>query len=298
MDPYFVLEIDIWGIDLYSINLLINIILVFVLFYSYSNYYQLLFESLKTEKQNLSKEVARRTESENNLSKLYEDLVKSYNNLEQFSYVISHNLRAPMANIKGYLQIYDNSDKDPMTNQIIESSKISLGQMEEVVNDLNDILNAKKGQQSGRTVFSLNDMILSAAKPLQPFMSEVGAQLKLNIPTDCDIESNRPLVKSIFFNFISNSLKYRQPDHPPVIEISANKHNEHWEFSVKDNGLGLDLEKTGKKLFGLYQRFHPHIEGKGIGLFLIKSHIESLGGTIQADSKVNGGTTFTFTIKT
>ena len=97
---------------------------------------------------------------------------------------------------------------------------------------------------------------------------------------------------SIFFNLIFNSIKYRQLDTTPVIKIKSELIEGKIKISFKDNGIGIDLTKYGDKIFGLYKRFHFHVEGKGIGLFMVKTQIETLGGTIGVESKQGEGTGF------
>jgi signal transduction histidine kinase len=107
-----------------------------------------------------------------------------------------------------------------------------------------------------------------------------------------DIYSIKSYVYSIFLNLISNSIKYRRPEQKPVIMITSSKVKDQIEISFKDNGMGIDLEKNGRNLFGLYKRFHYDIEGKGMGLYMVKAQVESLGGTISANSELNKGTEF------
>jgi len=97
---------------------------------------------------------------------------------------------------------------------------------------------------------------------------------------------------SIFYNLISNSLKYRHPDVAPIIEITSHRINNKTRLRFKDNGLGIDVEKNADLLFGLYKRFHFHVEGKGLGLFMVKAHVEVLGGKINLASEVNKGCEF------
>ena len=92
---------------------------------------------------------------------------------------------------------------------------------------------------------------------------------------------------------ISNSIKYRQPDLTPIIEISCEWEGNKLTLIYKDNGLGIDLKKHGKNLFGLYKRFHDHVEGKGMGLFMVKTQLDAIGGTISVESTCNQGTEFT-----
>ncbi|MBK9016545.1 MAG: hypothetical protein IPM82_22095 [Saprospiraceae bacterium] len=100
-------------------------------------------------------------------------------------------------------------------------------------------------------------------------------------------------LNSIFYNLISNSIKYRQPDLAPVIEIKARLVQNKLTLTFKDNGLGIDLDKKSEQVFGLYKRFHPETaEGKGMGLFMVKTQVETLGGKINVASEVHKGTEF------
>ena len=96
----------------------------------------------------------------------------------------------------------------------------------------------------------------------------------------------------ILLNLISNALKYRNPATPPIIDVTTSKSEEHVCLMVKDNGLGIDLDAYGSKLFGLFQRFHLETEGDGVGLHMVKNIVESFGGSIQVESKPNEGSTF------
>ena len=105
----------------------------------------------------------------------------------------------------------------------------------------------------------------------------------------------------IFYKLISNSIKYKQSGLAPVIEIKSRKLADKIELSFKDNSIGMDLETKSEQIFGLYKRFHPqHAEGKGMGLFMVKTQVETLGGKISVQSKVNVGTEFKieFDVKT
>ena len=101
-----------------------------------------------------------------------------------------------------------------------------------------------------------------------------------------------PYVESILYNLISNAIKYRDPERSPHIAIKTTHENEFVCLAVMDNGLGIDLKKYKQNIFSLYKRFHLHVEGKGLGLYLVKTQIEALGGRVEVRSEPNEGTTF------
>ena len=102
----------------------------------------------------------------------------------------------------------------------------------------------------------------------------------------------KSFIYSIFLNLISNSIKYRKENIPPLIEIASYRRADKLYITFKDNGLGIDLAAKGRDLFGLYKRFHSHVEGKGLGLFMVKTQIESMKGKISVTSNVLEGTEF------
>jgi hypothetical protein len=112
--------------------------------------------------------------------------------------------------------------------------------------------------------------------------------------SNCEvIYSVKPMIHSILYNLISNSIKYRSLDQPPVVEICSWEEKDFFILTVKDNGLGIDLNTHKDNVFKLYHRFHQHTEGKGLGLYLVKLQCEALGGTVRIESELNKFTKFT-----
>jgi signal transduction histidine kinase len=109
------------------------------------------------------------------------------------------------------------------------------------------------------------------------------------------VHAIEPYMESIFYNLISNAIKYQSGDRKLQINISSYPDGSNVILEVKDNGIGMDLDQSGSKLFGLYQRFHDHVGGKGLGLYLVKTQVEALGGSISVESEVNEGCTFRIT---
>nr|WP_236676273.1 ATP-binding protein [Chryseolinea lacunae] len=107
----------------------------------------------------------------------------------------------------------------------------------------------------------------------------------------------RPFLHSILYNLASNAIRYRSPQRPLLLDVKTTLHRGSIRIAVSDNGLGINLDQFGKNLFGMYKRFHTHVEGRGLGLYLVKTQVEALQGTIVAESELNKGTTFTIDIK-
>ena len=99
-------------------------------------------------------------------------------------------------------------------------------------------------------------------------------------------------MESILLNFISNAIKYSHPDRTPVLEIEAHQRQNQLILEIADNGIGIDLEKNGDKLFGMYKTFSNNPDARGIGLFITKNQIDAMGGKVEVNSELGKGTRF------
>ena len=117
-------------------------------------------------------------------------------------------------------------------------------------------------------------------------------EVKINIPNDATVYFNPAYLESILLNFTTNAVKYSHQDRTPKIHYSFEVINGVKVLSIADNGLGIDLERHGRSLFGMYKTFHKHVNSRGIGLFMSKNQIEAMGGRIEVESKVGYGTCF------
>ncbi len=133
-------------------------------------------------------------------------------------------------------------------------------------------------------------------REIEKIMSGEFNNIKFIIETDFSVIDNiytlHNYLANIFSNLISNSIKYRQANADPVIKIKSEVREQKLILTFKDNGIGVDLNKIGDDLFGLYKRFHFHVEGKGLGLYMVKTQVEMLGGKINVESAVGQGTEF------
>lgn len=226
--------------------------------------------------------------------KMTNDLIHRNKDLEQFSYMVSHNLRAPVANIMGFSKMLidiksSDNDKKIFGEQINSSAHI----LDEVIRDLNMILTVKteKFLKQEKVLFSA--LVDNIRKLIQQVIEKENAVITTDFEKAGSISGNRVYLYSIFLNLITNSMKYHQPGLAPVINISTTESQGKIFIVFEDNGLGIDMVKNKNKVFGLYKRFHPELKGKGMGLYMVKSQVELLGGSISMKSKVNKGTTIT-----
>jgi signal transduction histidine kinase len=123
-------------------------------------------------------------------------------------------------------------------------------------------------------------------------VSANGVRVDFNFDSAPWLHTNKSYLHSVFYNLIINSIKYRHPERQPAIVIRSEKVDNGVVLTFSDNGLGIDMERNGGAIFGLFKRFHNVSDGRGLGLFMVKSQVEALGGTITVTSTVNTGTTF------
>jgi signal transduction histidine kinase len=225
------------------------------------------------------------------------ELIEHNNRLEQFAYIISHNLRAPMARIVGLAQVFEYAKDQEEIRDIINMMVNSTTDLDRVIKDLAQILELQKLNTQVLVVTKLEDVIAKTIQTLKREIEETKTNIFIQLDNDTTIHTLPPYIESIFYNLISNAIKYRRPDVEPTITISSRASDEFIRIEISDNGLGIDLEKFGDKLFLLYKRFHFHVEGKGMGLYLVKSQVSALGGNITVQSKIDEGTTFVLFFK-
>lgn len=239
------------------------------------------------------RDITQRKTSELQEKKITTELIQRNKDLEQFAYIISHNLRAPVANIIGITDaLKDDLDEDER-NIFMSGLYDSVKKLDNVITDLNRILQLKNGLSENKERIQFSSLVNEIKYTISGGGTKEMFQVKSDFDEVDEMVTLKSYMHSIFYNLISNSIKYKRPDLVPVIEITSKKVTNGIELVFKDNGLGIDMEKNGKMLFGLYKRFNQDAaEGKGMGLFMVKTQVETLGGRIGVKSKVNHGTEF------
>ncbi|MEJ1241431.1 ATP-binding protein [Chryseolinea sp. T2] len=221
-----------------------------------------------------------------------DELLQQNTRLEQFAYIISHNMRGPIARLVGLAVILktakDQTEKDRIIQMMIKSTE----DFDNVLADVSKILSIQKLNTETYTDVSLAGSFEKATQLLQAEIHSTGAQITTNFLEVPALFSLSAYIDSILFNLVSNSIKYRHPDRPPRINLKSEIRNGFHVLSIKDNGLGIDTSRYKDSLFQLYKRFHHHVEGKGLGLYLVRTQVEALSGKIEVDSKLSVGTTF------
>jgi len=210
--------------------------------------------------------------------------------LSQFGYMISHNLRAPLARILGLASIFD---IDPVDNHfIIEKLKEATVDLDEVVRDINTVVSVRDSQNEKREAVTFESQVALAKQVLRKEIHQSNAVITTDFTEVKGVQTIKNYLYSMLYNLLSNAIKFRTPEIPLSIHLQSCYDQDFICLSVKDNGCGIDLARYGSKLFGLYQKFSTTQPGKGVGLHLIKVQAEALGGWVEVESKVNEGSEF------
>jgi signal transduction histidine kinase len=209
--------------------------------------------------------------------------------------MVSHNLRAPVANILGLSEIISDGYLEPeIQKEIVSGISDSVKKLDGVITDLNHILEQKQSVIQNKEIVDFTELTLDIKYSIDKLIQKERVSLRLNFEKIPAIFTIKSYMHSIFYNLIHNSIKYRRLGCSPIIDISSSFENNEILLVFKDNGMGMNVENLGAKIFGMYKRFHPEIsDGKGIGLYMVKTQVQSLGGTISVLSEVNRGTEFT-----
>jgi signal transduction histidine kinase len=225
-----------------------------------------------------------------------EELTRSNRDLEQFAYVASHDLQEPLRKVASFCQLLQRryaGQIDDRADQYIAFAVDGAQRMQRLINDL--LAFSRIGRlTAGFTDVDLNRVLSEVKSQLEERAGEDGEIVWADLPT---VEGEEPLLTNLFVNLIGNSLKFRRPDVPPVVTVSAERDGEQWRITVRDNGIGIERE-FADKVFVIFQRLHARdaYEGTGIGLAIAKKIVEYHGGRIWLDLDVDEGTSINFTL--
>ena len=226
------------------------------------------------------------------LVQVSQELLRNNNDLRQFSYVISHNMRAPLASIAGLLQVIDPELRAADKGDIIGKIDVCTQMLMATMSDLNHILNCKNATGKIGDSILIRERVMVLCEMYRNSLEEIKGRVDVEQELCTKIWFPHEVFDGIVLNLISNAIKFRNPDQLLRIRISIQEDEHFAHLRIMDNGLGINLDLFGDKLFGLYQRFHPKTTGKGLGLYISKTQIESLGGKMEVESTPEQGTTF------
>jgi PAS domain S-box-containing protein len=238
-------------------------------------------------------DITDRKQAEQDQQRTLDELTRLNVDLDNFVYTASHDLRSPIANLEGLLLVL----KKRLENKLEASEREMMGLMEQsvgrlkkAIKELSEIAKIQKETQQPREELSIRQVLREVSQDIAALISESSAQVVLDMHVET-IHYPAKHLRSILYNLLSNALKYRCPSRKPVITITTRSQGDGVHLTVNDNGLGL-TESQVSKLFFMFKRLHTHVEGTGVGLYMVKRIVENYGGRIWVESKPDVGTTF------
>lgn len=243
-------------------------------------------------------DITDRVQAENATKDLARELMRNLDSLEQFKYIISHDLKAPVRNMVALLGFYNKKDPTNKNNKkIISNIEKSAKKLQKILNELIKLSDLGKSRGEIAEEIKFMDAYRSVIQSIGDAVKSSKAKITVDFSAVPTINYVTVYLNSILLNLITNSIKYRSPKRKPIINIRTYKKGKYTCLEISDNGIGMDLERNGDRVFGLFQRFNTSTEGKGLGLYIIKTIIEANGGMITVESQPGKGSVFTVSFK-
>lgn len=226
------------------------------------------------------------------------ELKKTNNDLDNFVYTASHDLKGPIANLEGLISILNSKLKPGSGSEeakLFDLIQISIAKFNTTIKDLTEITKVQKDLEADLETVCFQEVSDDIKSDIRKLITDAQATFEeeFGVP---EIIYARKNLRSILYNLITNGIKYRSPERPPFIRIRTYLEGDQIILCVRDNGLGLSTHQQSK-LFNMFKRLHTHVEGSGIGLYIIKRIIENGGGKIEVESELGRGTTFKILFK-
>ncbi|GAA4306184.1 hypothetical protein GCM10023183_21130 [Nibribacter koreensis] len=228
-----------------------------------------------------------------------QELMNINEDLDSFVYTASHDLKLPIINMARIFEELTKSAtfQDPDANLLIGMFNKSLTQIQGTIHDLAEIVKVQKNIDSHQEKVVLTDLVEEVKLSIQDLLQKNNAKVTTHLEEAPSLLFSRVNLKSILYNLVSNAVKYRSPQRTPEVMITSAHEEGFLVLTVQDNGMGIDLEKHSVKLFQMFKRFHNHVDGSGLGLYIVNRIMQKNGGRIEVQSQVGQGTTFTLYFK-
>lgn len=256
---------------------------------------------LKQSEERLHALSAELTVSNSELLSVNRQLTRINSDLDNFIYIASHDLKAPVANIEGLLQLLtyhlfsDSSDTEE-AQHVLKLMQDNVMRFKKTIGNLTDITELQKLNSGEAMPVDIPRVVREVLLDLEQQIQKAGTQVETQLGDCKAILFSEKNLRSIVYNLLSNAVKYRVPGRAPLVRVTCRKEQEHVVLEVQDNGLGMS-DKQQKELYTMFRRFHDHVEGTGVGLHMVKRIVENAGGRIEVKSTEGEGTTFTVYLK-
>lgn len=234
--------------------------------------------------------ITERKEREEEQLQSIDIITKQNSRLLNFAHIVSHNLRSHTGNFQLLLNMLDEATDDK--EHVLKLLKDNARTLGETIEHLNKVVQIQTNTNISKEPLVLNEYINRTIDVLKGEIDLYNVEIINNVSSTAVVYYNIAYLESLLLNILSNAIKYRHPERRPAIRLSITEQGNYTILSVRDNGVGMNLERHGEKLFGLYKTFHRNKDARGVGLFITRNQVEVMGGKIEVESEVNKGSTF------
>ena len=251
---------------------------------------------LFTVSRDVSHEMQLETEQQKKIEELNllsKRVINKANKLQNVAYIVTHNLRSSVASSASLTNLYDNASSEAGKDELIEMLKESNKKLGNTLDELSEIIKMNETNELELHEIRFEDVVADIQLGLSPLLNETKAEIKMDFDECNFMMYNKVYLESIIQNLITNAVRYRHPDRNPIISFKTTMVEDGIVFSCSDNGMGIDLNRYGGKIFELHRTFHGNKDARGVGLYITRNQVEALNGTIAVESKVGVGTIFT-----
>jgi len=239
-------------------------------------------------------DITERKYEEEAMRKLLHTTSDQNKRLKDFSFMTSHNIRSSVANLLGLTSLLEDDPGNEVVVGMIASTTL---QLDATLKNISELLNFENEFNVSQKVnCNLLEVVTRIVELNNSTIVRNGINIDVQIDSSLSVKAIPAYLDSIFHNLISNAIKYGTTDVAKLIEVRAHKENGTTTVSIKDYGLGINLQENSDKLFKLGSRLHTSSDGQGLGLFMTKHQIETMGGKIELQSEVSEGSTFVVTL--
>lgn len=227
---------------------------------------------------------------------LNQELQLKNDSLDSLVYRVSHDLKAPIINIQSLLKIINSrviATTDPLIDQSLEMAEKATVRLQTTIVDLLEVARIEKRLLEEKEWLSIFEVISGVLEDNQQQINQTETMFDIELSEANELYFSKNNLSSILANLITNAIKYSSPDRDSMIKIYSQKQENTTVLIIEDNGIGMDLEKHKGNLFQMFKRFHDHVEGTGVGMYIVKKLMEDNGGSINLESEVNVGTKLT-----
>ena len=235
--------------------------------------------------------------AEKEITSLLEITKDQNERLRNFAHIVSHNLRSHASNFKMLLNLLVHDHPEFKENEFIQYLETASDDLKETISHLNEVVQLNTTLIDNLEDIHLFEIIEANRRNVQVYADEKNVRIINDVKENTTVKGVQAYIGSIVLNLLTNSIKYSNPNVEAYVKLSAIEIDDFVQLIIEDNGIGIDLQKNGLKLFGIYKTFHNNTDSRGIGLFITKNQVEALGGKIEVESELNKGTTFKITLK-